>query len=106
MINLEYQEKDLKTLQMNIAPSSMTRIRYIRIYLLILRAAFECCHLFENVANFLPSLSFFYKIKVEVIEGGTFWLSESPSVPGSISWGALVPCIATWVISLPFAFVA
>lgn len=40
------------------------------------------------------------------MEGGTFWLSESPSVPGSVSWGALVPCIATWVISLPFAFIA
>ncbi|PRQ46117.1 putative endonuclease/exonuclease/phosphatase [Rosa chinensis] len=47
---------------------------------------------------------FYDKEKVEVIEGGTFWLSESPSVPGSMSWGALVPCIATWVISLPFFF--
>jgi len=36
---------------------------------------------------------------VELSEGGTFWLSESPSVPGSISWGATAPCIATWAIS-------
>ncbi|KQK21506.1 hypothetical protein BRADI_1g61210v3 [Brachypodium distachyon] len=36
------------------------------------------------------------KEKVELTEGGTFWLSESPSVPGSISWGATAPCIATW----------
>lgn len=39
------------------------------------------------------------KMKVEFLEGGTFWLSESPSVPGSMSWGSVVPCIATWVIS-------
>ncbi|KAG8084968.1 hypothetical protein GUJ93_ZPchr0010g7520 [Zizania palustris] len=39
---------------------------------------------------------FYEKEKVELTEGGTFWLSESPSVPGSISWGATAPCIATW----------
>lgn len=39
------------------------------------------------------------EMKVEFLEGGTFWLSESPSVPGSVSWGSVVPCIATWVIS-------
>ena len=40
-------------------------------------------------------------MKVELLEDGTFWLSESPSVPGSMSWGAAVPCIATWAISFP-----
>ncbi|KAK6236925.1 hypothetical protein SCA6_012262 [Theobroma cacao] len=49
---------------------------------------------------------FYDKEKVELIEGGTFWLSESPSVPGSTAWGSVVPCIATWAISfyiqLPF----
>ncbi|KAB5514503.1 hypothetical protein DKX38_028409 [Salix brachista] len=44
---------------------------------------------------------FYDKEKVELLEDGTFWLSESPSVPGSISWGAAVPCIATWAISFP-----
>lgn len=39
---------------------------------------------------------FYDKGKVELLEGGTFWLSESPSVPGSTSWGSEVPCIATW----------
>ncbi|PKA52903.1 hypothetical protein AXF42_Ash001884 [Apostasia shenzhenica] len=38
---------------------------------------------------------FYDKEKVELLEGGTFWLSESPSVPGSMSWGSTVPCIAT-----------
>ncbi|KAI3975554.1 hypothetical protein MKX01_002386 [Papaver californicum] len=42
---------------------------------------------------------FYDKEKVELLEGGTFWLSESPSVPGSMSWGSAVPCIATWAIS-------
>ncbi|KAK7304812.1 hypothetical protein VNO77_42701 [Canavalia gladiata] len=43
---------------------------------------------------------FYDKEKVELLEGGTFWLSESPSVPGSMSWGSEFPCIATWAISL------
>ncbi|MCO5578516.1 hypothetical protein L7F22_032359 [Adiantum nelumboides] len=44
--------------------------------------------------------SVFYNMEqVEQTEGGTFWLSESPSIPASTSWGAAVPCIATWVIS-------
>ncbi|KAI3771872.1 hypothetical protein L6452_03043 [Arctium lappa] len=38
---------------------------------------------------------FYDKEKVELLEGGTFWLSESPSVPGSMSWGGVSPCIAT-----------
>ncbi|KAJ4963495.1 hypothetical protein NE237_023434 [Protea cynaroides] len=42
---------------------------------------------------------FYDKEKVEFLEGGTFWLSESPSVPGSASWGSVVPRIATWAIS-------
>lgn len=39
---------------------------------------------------------FYDKEKVELLQGGTFWLSESPSVQGSTSWGSLIPCIATW----------
>ncbi|XWS72636.1 hypothetical protein CRYUN_Cryun02cG0057100 [Craigia yunnanensis] len=34
---------------------------------------------------------FYDKEKVELIEGGTFWLSDSPSVPGSTAWGSVVP---------------
>ncbi|XLU66515.1 hypothetical protein S245_025568, partial [Arachis hypogaea] len=39
---------------------------------------------------------------VELLEGGKFWFSESPSVPGSMSWGSEVPCITTWAVSLLF----
>ncbi|KAH7569216.1 hypothetical protein JRO89_XS06G0125500 [Xanthoceras sorbifolium] len=47
---------------------------------------------------------FYDKEKVELLEGGTFWLSESPSVPGSKAWGSEVPCIATWAISFLFYY--
>ena len=40
---------------------------------------------------------FYDKSKVERVEGGTFWLSESPALPASTSWGADIPSIATWV---------
>ncbi|BFI39675.1 hypothetical protein MPTK2_7g02090 [Marchantia polymorpha subsp. ruderalis] len=40
---------------------------------------------------------FYSRDKVEKMDGGTFWLSESPSVPASTSWSAEVPAIATWV---------
>ncbi|GJP50776.1 hypothetical protein CLOM_g9941 [Closterium sp. NIES-68] len=35
--------------------------------------------------------------QVEVMESGNFWLSESPDVCGSTSWGASTPTVATWV---------
>lgn len=31
------------------------------------------------------------------LAGGTFWLSETPDVPGSKSWDAALPRICTWV---------
>jgi endonuclease/exonuclease/phosphatase family metal-dependent hydrolase len=34
--------------------------------------------------------------RFEMIETDTFWLSESPDVPGSRSWDAAYPRIATW----------
>ncbi|KAL2610974.1 hypothetical protein R1flu_022666, partial [Riccia fluitans] len=39
---------------------------------------------------------FYSREKVEKMDGGTFWLSESPSVPASSSWSTDVPAIATW----------
>ncbi|RZC08705.1 hypothetical protein D0Y65_015424 [Glycine soja] len=43
---------------------------------------------------------FYDKDKVGLVEGGTFWLSESPSVPRNMSWGSKFCCNATWAISL------
>ncbi len=34
--------------------------------------------------------------RFEVASHGTFWLSETPELPGSLAWGAHVPRICTW----------
>eukprot|EP00243_Klebsormidium_subtile_P002899 TRINITY_DN15915_c0_g1_i1.p1 TRINITY_DN15915_c0_g1~~TRINITY_DN15915_c0_g1_i1.p1 ORF type:complete len:309 (+),score=10.35 TRINITY_DN15915_c0_g1_i1:322-1248(+) len=39
---------------------------------------------------------YFDATKIDRIDGGTFWLSETPSVPGSTSWGAAHPRITNW----------
>ncbi|RRB07387.1 endonuclease/exonuclease/phosphatase family protein [Larkinella rosea] len=41
---------------------------------------------------------FYNKQKFEVIKQGTFWLSETPDVPGSKSWDAALPRVATYGI--------
>lgn len=39
----------------------------------------------------------FYKTKSFIsLDRGQFWLSETPSVPGSIGWGSKYPRICTW----------
>jgi endonuclease/exonuclease/phosphatase family metal-dependent hydrolase len=35
--------------------------------------------------------------RFERLDSGTFWLSESPASPGSVSWDAAFPRIVTWV---------
>lgn len=34
--------------------------------------------------------------RFELLEGNTFWLSDTPAVPGSASWGNRIPRIVTW----------
>lgn len=36
------------------------------------------------------------KEEIEKLDGGTFWLSETPEEPGSISWESSLPRICTW----------
>jgi endonuclease/exonuclease/phosphatase family metal-dependent hydrolase len=43
------------------------------------------------------SAIFFKKEKYELLEENTFWLSETPEIPGSKSWDAAITRIATWV---------
>lgn len=38
----------------------------------------------------------FKKSRFELADSGTFWLSETPEVPGSKSWDSSLPRIATW----------
>ena len=41
----------------------------------------------------------FYDSKVLAIEeSGNFWLSDTPDVPGSITWGNLYPRMVTWAL--------
>jgi endonuclease/exonuclease/phosphatase family metal-dependent hydrolase len=39
---------------------------------------------------------FFRRDRIRVIDLGHFWLSDTPAVPGSISWGHAYPRMATW----------
>jgi endonuclease/exonuclease/phosphatase family metal-dependent hydrolase len=42
------------------------------------------------------SAIFFRKDLVQVINNGTFWLSETPLIEGSTSWNSSLPRICTW----------
>jgi endonuclease/exonuclease/phosphatase family metal-dependent hydrolase len=45
----------------------------------------EACPVFYRLGRFTP------------VASGTFWLSATPDVPGSVGWGAALTRIATWV---------
>jgi endonuclease/exonuclease/phosphatase family metal-dependent hydrolase len=42
------------------------------------------------------SAIFYKKDRFEVLEQNTFWLSETPEVPGSKNWDAAITRVATW----------
>lgn len=42
------------------------------------------------------SALFFKRKRFDLSDAGTFWLSDTPTVPGSRSWGNNLPRIATW----------
>jgi endonuclease/exonuclease/phosphatase family metal-dependent hydrolase len=39
---------------------------------------------------------FYRRDRLKLVEMGNFWLSETPEVPGSNSWGESLPRMATW----------
>ena len=39
---------------------------------------------------------FFRRDRFKLLQTGNFWLSDTPDVPGSRTWGNLVPRMATW----------
>ena len=43
------------------------------------------------------SAIFYRKERFDLLDSGTFWLSESPDQPGSVGWDAALPRIASWV---------
>jgi endonuclease/exonuclease/phosphatase family metal-dependent hydrolase len=42
------------------------------------------------------SAIFYDRQRLELLEHDTFWLSDTPAVPGSMSWGNRITRIATW----------
>ncbi|WP_235499547.1 endonuclease/exonuclease/phosphatase family protein [Frateuria sp. Soil773] len=41
----------------------------------------------------------FYRAdRLEVVESGNFWLSDTPDKPGSITWGNVFPRMVTWAL--------
>ena len=40
----------------------------------------------------------YLKDRFDLVKSGTFWLSETPDVPGSISWGSACRRVCTWTI--------
>lgn len=48
----------------------------------------------EEGGEFSPI--FYRKDRFEVLEQATFWLSETPGVPGSRGWDAALPRVVTW----------
>lgn len=40
---------------------------------------------------------FFKKEKFDQVRTITFWLSETPDIPGSVAWGSSLPRIVTWL---------
>ncbi|WP_422508475.1 endonuclease/exonuclease/phosphatase family protein [Stenotrophomonas sp. GZD-301] len=41
---------------------------------------------------------FYDSAQLTVVESGNFWLSDTPDVPGSITWGNLFPRMVTWAL--------
>jgi endonuclease/exonuclease/phosphatase family metal-dependent hydrolase len=39
---------------------------------------------------------FYRKSKLKLLDSGSFWLSATPEVPGSMSWGTDLPRMVTW----------
>ena len=41
---------------------------------------------------------FYRSDRLRVVESGDFWLSDTPDVPGSLTWGHLYPRMVTWAL--------
>jgi len=44
---------------------------------------------------------FYDKTKLDVTRQGTFWLSDTPEIPGSMTWGNDLARIVTWAVFKP-----
>lgn len=50
----------------------------------------------EAASEMAPIL--YRRDRFELLDSGAFWLSETPDVPGSLSWGAALPRTLTWAL--------
>jgi endonuclease/exonuclease/phosphatase family metal-dependent hydrolase len=50
----------------------------------------------DGVAKGEYSAILYDQQRLDVLEDGTFWLSDTPEVPGSMTWGNQYPRIVTW----------
>lgn len=61
----------------------------------------------ESAAEMAPIV--IRRAAFDLLDSGCFWLSETPEVPGSSSWGAALPRPITWAIlqrrGAPFLFI-
>lgn len=51
----------------------------------------------DGVARGEFSPVFYRDERFDLLDGATFWLSETPDVPGSMGWDAACPRVVTWV---------
>jgi endonuclease/exonuclease/phosphatase family metal-dependent hydrolase len=42
------------------------------------------------------SAIYYERSRLELLDSGTFWFSETPAEPGSTAWGATIPRISSW----------
>lgn len=52
----------------------------------------------DGIANGEFSAIFYKKDKFKSLKSGTFWLSETPDVAGSMGWDAACTRVATWTV--------
>jgi len=51
----------------------------------------------DGIDNGEYSAIFYSKERFQIIESSTFWLSETPTIPGSMGWDAACTRIVSWV---------
>lgn len=51
----------------------------------------------DGIAKGEFSAIYYRDERFELLDGATFWLSETPEIPGSMGWDAACPRVVTWV---------
>lgn len=63
------------------------------------RMSYKCVGVGRDDGKKGEKMDIFYNAKtVKLLKWGTYWLSETPDVPGSKGWDAMYPRTATWAL--------